>query len=249
MKAKSRQCGLTLMEMTVVIVVIALLVSFSMPTIRTFFSSLALSGGTKSLISASLASARAIAAKEQRYAGIRFQRRFQEDNKGPQYMIFIVHDQPNTNLSSGFRAVAGIKPIRLPETVGVMEFVGSDAEIDDSKITDKTTFSIVFSPGGKMVLHDVRVRNKDGRTDTDNTSKDDIFNTLDNVRIGIGMFVQDHRETSSNEPREEQSKNSFIIYDKTQFDRMKPDSRWSGYLKGLDVIYINPYTGTIISSD
>lgn len=247
MKAKPRQCGLTLMEMTVVIVVVALLVSFSMPTIRTFFSSMALSGGTKSIISASLASARAIAAKEQRYAGIRFQKRLQEDNKGPQYMIFIVHDQPNTKLSNGFRVVEGIQPIKLPEAVGVMEFVSSDAEIDDSKITDKTTFSIVFSPSGKLVIHGVRVRNKDGRTD--NASEDDIFNTLDNVGIGIGMFVQDHGRTSSDEPREEQSKNGFIIYDKTQFDKIKPDSRRSDYLDSLDVIHINPYTGTIISSD
>ena len=73
--------------------------------------------GTESLVSAALASARAMAAKEQHYAGIRFQ----QDSTGNQYMIFILHDFEKTGLSPGFRAIEGIKPIKLPENSRVMD--------------------------------------------------------------------------------------------------------------------------------
>jgi len=130
MKANSRQSGLTLTEEVVVIAVIAMLVVFGLPAVRTFFRSIESKGGARAMISASLASARAIAAKEQHYAGIRFQNRYEEDGKGCQYMIFIVHDPDKTNLANGFRAVEGINPIKLPDNVGVMEVMNDDYEID-----------------------------------------------------------------------------------------------------------------------
>ena len=272
MKAKPGQRGFTLVEMTVVIVVVALLVSLSLPTVRTFFNSLALSGGTRNTISAALAAARAIAAREQRYAGIRFQ----QDLKGHQYIIFIIQD-PEIG-AYFFRAVAGVQPIKLPETVGVMEFVESDAEIYDSELMDKTTLSVIFSPRGKLVIHEVQVRNRDGQRDTvanlSNTSHDDIFNKKGDVdkssqplrEMGmgneIGMFYQDDYFGQLDTPDypdvgpradlglgPELSRNRFIIYDKTQFAKIDRNRRWSDYLKDLDVIYINAYTGRIISAD
>ena len=113
MKAKSRQSGLTLMEMTVVMAVVAMLTVFGLPAVRTLLNSFESQAGARAMISASLASARAIAAKEQRYAGVRFQNRYQQDNKGCQYMIFIVQDP--SILAWGFRAVGGINPIKLPD--------------------------------------------------------------------------------------------------------------------------------------
>lgn len=246
MKAKPRQFGLTLMEQIVVIASVALLVSLGLPAVRAFLKSFESEGSTKAMISAALASARAIAAKEQHYAGIRFQRRYQQDGKGCQYIIFIVHDFDKTGLANGFRAVEGIEPIKLPDSVGVMEVVDRDSDIDDDdKVTDKTTFSIVFSPSGKLVIHPVRTRNRDGQS-SGTASKDDIFNTKDNVNDGIGMFVQDYGATSGEHPREESSRNSFIIYDRDIFEKVDEDSRHDGYLKHLKVIYINPYTGTMI---
>ena len=76
MKVKTNQPGLTLMETTVVITAAALLTVFGLPAVRTFLNSLESQGGTKAMISASLATARAIAAKEQRYAGVRFQKAY-----------------------------------------------------------------------------------------------------------------------------------------------------------------------------
>jgi len=228
--------------MTVVVAIVAMLVVFGLPAIRAFLNSFESEAGAKAMISAALASARAIAAKEHHYAGIRFQKAYH--SKGPleasQYMIFIVHDQPNTKLSNGFRAVEGINPIKLPDTVGVMDLrIGSDEinlneEIDEKKeLTDTTTFSIVFSPSGKLVIHDVRA--------TRNSSKDDIFNTFSKINNGIGMFVQD--EGADEEP----SRRSFIIYDRADFDKLNRNRRYDDYLRHLEVIYINPYTGTMIN--
>ena len=103
-----RSSGLTLTEMTVVIAVVALLTVLSLPAVRSFFASLANSGNARPMISAALSSARAIAAKEQRYAGIRFQTAYDPSKSAldaPQYMIFIVYDYDNTGLANGFRAV------------------------------------------------------------------------------------------------------------------------------------------------
>jgi hypothetical protein len=209
------------------------------------------------MISAALSSGRAIAAKEQHYAGIRFQNKYQQDGKGCQYMIFIVHDQPNTDLANGFRAVEGYEPIKLPDSVGIMDLminktekIDSDSKIDTpAEVNDTTTFSIIFSPSGKLVIHDVQVRNRDGQS-SGTASKDDIFNTLANITNSTephGMFLQDDYPLDGLD--KEPSRNSFIIYDKTVFEKLNPNSRYDDYLKDLaakEVIYINPYTGTMI---
>ena len=135
-------------------------------------------------------------------------------------------------MANGFRAVKGLQPIKLPDSVGVSEI---DAPED---INDTTTFSIVFSPSGKLVIHEVRTRNRDG-TDS---SKDDIFNTLAKITHPTnpyGMFVEDNGD--------EPSRNSFIIYDRDKFKAaFEKGPGWSDYLRNLDAIYINPYVGTII---
>lgn len=246
MKVKARQSGLTLMEMTVVIAVVALLAVFGLPAIRALVNSFESEGGAKAMISASLASARAIAAKEQRYAGVRFQNAYNPDDpdslKSSQYMIFIVYDD---EISKGFgqagnlgcRVAEGIQPIKLPNSVGVMEVVNGDSEIYDSEVTDKTTFSILFSPSGKLVIHDFWVK---GRNDDD-----DVFNSKANIsNKRIGMFLEDSYQSEGLE--KELSRNSFIIYDKTEFNKVDRTRRYDDYLRHLEVIYINPYTGTMI---
>lgn len=236
------------MEQTIVVACIAALVVLGLPAVRTFVKSFESQGSTKAMISAALASARAVAAKEQHYAGIRFQHKYQQDGKGSQYIIFIIHDFDKTELANGFRAVEGIEPIKLPETVGAMEVIDSDSDIDDAdEVTDKTTFSIVFSPSGKMVIHEVRTRNRDGERDTSPTvSYDDIFNKRAQVNSGIGMFYQDDYLTEGLD--EELSKNSFVIYDRNLFAKVDENRRYSDYLEHLEAeaIYINPYTGTMI---
>jgi len=229
------------MEEVVVVAAIALLIIFGLPAVRALFRSFEAEGGAKAMISAALSTGRAIAAQQQRYAGIRFQNKYQQDGKGCQYMIFIVYDseiphQKQGNL--GCRAAEGFKPIKLPDSIGVMEDVNSNSEVYDNELTDKTTFSIIFSPSSKLIIHGLWVRNRDG--DTGNGSKDDIFNSKSQVKNGIGMLFQD--ESGDIEP----SKNSFRIYDRNIFEKVDKNRRYDDYLKHLNVIYINPYTGTMI---
>ncbi len=279
MKAKSRQSGLTLPELTVVVATMALLAALGLPAIRTLSNSFQTQSGAKSLISTTLSSARAIAAREQHYAGVRFQ----QDSTGNQYMVLIVHDLDKTALSPGFRAVEGVKPIKLPETSIIMDLrvrtnrgTNATAAADpldgplqaghlndtnplnlgpDGKnvyVTDTSTFSIVFSPAGKLIVRNVRVRNRDGIYRPDNadpaqTSMDGVLNSPGNIaNHGVGRFVQDdYPELGLGA---EPSRNRFVICDRTQFDKLDAQGRFN-YLNGLELVNINPYTGTMISPD
>lgn len=298
MRKRSKQSGLTLPELAVVIATIALLVGFALPAVRMLLNSFETQSGATTLISTALSSARAIAAKEHRYAGVRFQK--VPDPEGPlnasQYMVFIIQDP--SIMAYGFRAVEGVKPLKLPDTVTVMDLTyvlnrnesnpvnpqqeiriddpsllitdaDRDAAIDEShEISDMTTFSVIFSPAGKLVTHGVRVRNKDGFVDSvSNTdiSYDDVFNKKEQVDRkyngfdrnanppGAGMFYQDDYYGTawpglSLGP--EPSRNSFvIIYEKDKFDQAYANRRvWSDYLTQTATkrIFINSYTGTMI---
>ena len=271
---------MTLPEMTVVVAIIALLTALGLPAIRALVNSFQTQSGAESLISAALASARAMAAKEQHYAGIRFQ----QDSTGNQYMVFIVHDFEKTGLSPGFRAIEGAKPIKLPENSRIMDLrvrtnhgmnwtdAGDPLDqplgaghLDDTNplnlvgpygknmyITDTSSFSIVFSPAGKLLVRTVRLRNRDGIYRPDNSvparlSTDDVLNSPVNIaNFGIGRFVQDdYAELGLGA---EPSRNRFVICDMTQFDELNATGRFN-YLNGLALVHINPYTGTIISPD
>jgi hypothetical protein len=263
MKTANRQSGRTLVEMAIVITTIVLLGGLGLPAIRSFIGSFESGAGAKAVISAALASARAIAAKEQRYAGIRFQKAYNPDFpldplKAGQYMVFIIND-PNIG-AYFFRAVEGLEPMKLPDTVGVMDYelikqkIISDPTWEPSSnhpvdVTDLTTFSIIFSPSGKLVRHDVRVRNRDGERDTSTTvSYDDVFNKKAQVDTGIGMFYQD--DYANLGLGLEESRRDFIIYDRREFKSAYDKGRaYSDYLSKFipnEVIQINPYTGTMV---
>lgn len=265
-----RQLGLTLIEMTLVIVTMALLMSFTMPAVRAFLNTFQSEGGTRAMISSALASARAMATKNQRYTGVRFQKLCLSRNPAspleglldaPQYMTFIVHEEPQkmNNLTIGFRVIEGLKPIRLPDTISVIDLSGitADAAIDeDSELSNATSFSILFSPSGKLTIHNVRVRNKDGvyqpnNDDTDplKTSLDDVFNSAYNInKYGLGMFIQDDYQNLG--LFEEPSRTSFVIYEKQKLDQVYKKGRaWSDYLATLSqsLLYVSPYAGQIVT--
>ncbi len=278
MKRKLGQSGVSLMEMTVVVSIVALLAVLAMPAVKALIGSFETAGSTRCMISAALSTARGIAAKEQHYAGVRFQKAYNPDDpnnplNASQYMIFIVND-PKIG-AYFFRAVDNLQPIKLPESIGVMDFtivigrkvqnpanptqqirlddplLGGNNRIDNElELADTTTFSIIFSPSGKVVIHGIRIRNRDGRTD--DSSTDDVFNTVNNVVAGIGRFYQDDY---FNPPPEgglgpEPSRNSFIIYETEKFKQAYNMGRaWTDYLNRLafeGMVCINPYTGTII---
>lgn len=249
MRTKSRQSGLTLIEMTVVVATIALLATLGLPAVRVLLDSFESQSGAKSMISAALSTARAIAAKEQHYAGVRFQ---QDLLRESQYMIFIIHDPALVDSSgynvplSGFRALEGSEPIRLPDQVDVTDRMvgalpddsvvsGSDAIDDDLEIVDMTTFSVIFSPAGKLIVRNVQVLR---RNDADMIFNDPLVKP---------MFEDDYDNTTF--PfQQESSRNSFTIYDGIQFDKLNAQGRFN-YLNSLELVYVNLYTGTMILPD
>jgi prepilin-type N-terminal cleavage/methylation domain-containing protein len=279
MKKQFRKSGVTLPEMTIVVAIVALLVGLTIPAANMLLNSFESKSGAQSTISAALASARAIAAKEQRYAGIRFQKRYDPVNPidASQYIIFIIQD-PNL-MAFGFRAVDGIQPIKLPDSIGVMDLtlvqriytpprynvtivetpINNDSLINNSaEISDTTTFSIIFSPSGKLVIHQVQVRNWNGHPDTstnNNFSYDDIFNKKGRVDAGLAMFYQDDYCGAWWSPWSGQnfglgpefSRSSFIVYETKILKQVNQNRRWTDYLNRLKAVYINPYTGTIVN--
>lgn len=238
--------------------VMMILAAATIPVARQLMKSFETSVGVRTLISAALCNARAIAAKEQRYAGLRFQR----DIKGNQYMIFIIHDPTLKPL--GFRAVEGKKPIKLPANIGIFDLklvtgralvggqwqyteidVDNDALLDDSSEftyfrNECTAFSIVFSPTGKLVVHEVRVLNR--------TNWDDVFNSAPNVDNNVGMFYEDDYPGLGFGV--ERSRKWFVVYDKNAFGAVSAGSRWTDYLEYLknnETVYVNPRTGEVIN--
>ena len=266
MKQEPRKPGFTLAEMLIVIASIAVLVGIGVPAVRALYNSFESTGGSRAVISAALASARAIAAREQRYVGVRFQKAFNADDPlnpfaESQYMVFIIHDYEKTGYAAGFRAVRGVKPIKLPDSVGVMDRyyrayysdaqksdflkVGSDADIlfpPLSRVRDLTTFCIIFAPSGKLMRHDVKVMAAG--------AGDDVFNEFDRVAVqGTAQFIQDSHPGLG--LGQEVSRTGFVIYDRRAFKQAYEKGRpYSGYLQSLlPEIPINPYTGTVLWRD
>jgi prepilin-type N-terminal cleavage/methylation domain-containing protein len=270
----AKRKGMTLTEMVIVIGIIALMVGLTLPVANMLYNSFESTGGVEAMINAALESAKSIAIKEQHYAGIRFQKRYDPANPDPlnasQYIIFIINEKNRNfthNLASGFYAVEGIQPIKLPDSIGVMDLeirtnwtnasmnvIGAQ-KIDDNQwidsteeLNDTTAFSIIFSPSGKLVIHGLRVRNRDGDTDGTETathSMDDTFNTIAKLNNSIGMFLQD--DYADRGYGAEMSRNSFIIYDTRKFKQeYKKGTPYSGYLNQLKPVFVSPYSGTII---
>ena len=115
-----KQFGMSLTEILVVVSIMAILMGISIPAAKQLMHSFESSAGVRHLINAALSNARAIAVREQTYAGVRFQ----EDAEGHAYITFIVHDPDpspdGTGLAYGFRAVMGRRPMKMPEDVGVL---------------------------------------------------------------------------------------------------------------------------------
>jgi prepilin-type N-terminal cleavage/methylation domain-containing protein len=250
-KKKLKYFGFSLVELIVVLGILAALAALAIPGIKAMQKSFD-STGADSMISTALSTARTLAIKNQRYAGLRFQKAYDSND---QYMIFIVNDNDiRKNMKYIFRAIEGYKPIKLPECIGVIDLKLDDDPIvlndninEEWELTDTTTFSIVFSPSGKLAIHDIEVRNRDGGDDNDKTSDDEIFNTYVKVTDSAnpaGKFLQDYNPRKEGLGRE-QSRKNFIIYEREKFDRSDTNQRFD-YLKTLKPNCLNPYTGEIL---
>jgi len=281
---RHRTIGLTLIETTLVVATMALLVGLALPAVKALVHSFQTESGVRSMIGAALNSARTMAVSRQRYVGVRFQKRCTSNDpldplKGlldaPQYMIFIMHDPQHTNLDNGFRAIEGLEPIKLPDLIGVLDLSPGDLARVSGKLagglSGATTFSIIFAPSGRLIVHDVRIRNRDGvyqpRNDPASTkvSYDDVFNSVDNICLyKEGIFIQDDyslvnpsRDGIELGLGEEPSVTNFVIYDAALVRTLYgahtgPDPDLANYLNTLRTqksIHVSSYTGQLISSD
>jgi competence protein ComGC len=248
---KKHRAGLTIIELLTVAGIIAVMVAISIPAIRAMQNSFD-STGTESMINAALSTARTLAISNQQYVGVRFQKEYDVNNptntNEDQYMIFIIYEEPKdmNNLTDAFRVIDGYKPVELPENTGAFDPALINNIDSDQKICDASKFSIIFSPAGKLVIHLVQTRNKDGATDGIE-STDVVFNTIDkfNVSSSCAQFLQDGSPDTAGD-HHEQSNSSLVIYNRQELGKYAPADRYSKYLKDLPVLYINPYTGGII---
>ena len=217
MRQNRKKTGWTLTELLVVVAIMALLLGISVPSAKKLLESFEGSSGARSLIDAALASARAIAVSQQRYAGIRFQ----QDSAGRQYLVFVIHDKQNTSLANGFRAVEGRKPMPLPKDIGVIsEKYKTNVELAvQGNYTEVISCSVVFSPAGRFVIHDVRFKGK--------------------MMLGTGTITL-------KDEKDYQSVNGFFIYDMKKLAAVPSNNRWDGYLKNTEVEFVNPYTGQLV---
>jgi prepilin-type N-terminal cleavage/methylation domain-containing protein len=271
MKIKNKQSGLTLVELLVVLGIIAAVIAISLPAINTMQKSFD-STGAEGMISAALSTARTLAISKRQYVGVRFQTSYDVNNvlDENQYMIFIVFDEEKTNWKCGFMAVEGYKPMKLPDNIGVIDKTikkyaerqvvkdcgGSYTENPltsfiaqyDPDIVDTMTFSIVFSPAGKLVIHEVRCRNNENLAN--DSSKDTVFNTQNNVEADppTGMFVEDYL-TDGLGLGVEKSRKIFYIYDRAKLRQITNQAdRWD-YISSIVASCVNPYTGGIIDKN
>ncbi|MCK4960319.1 MAG: prepilin-type N-terminal cleavage/methylation domain-containing protein [Planctomycetes bacterium] len=287
MNRLKRKAGFSLSELLVAMAVIMVLAGVAVPTIRHLIDAFESPKSIKNLVGAALANARAMAIRDSSYVGVRFQRAYDPQNpanplKWPQYMVFIIHDEPVTDKANGFRVMAGRQPIKLPKSMGIMDLmvrydVVAAVTIDDRPLiashlnddpgvanidpgganrclTDTSCFSIVFSPAGKLVIHDVWVKNKQPKSLWTANANDSVFNTMDAVIAGDAMFRQDYYPPYG--LGQEASRNNFLIYDIAEFEKIRVTTSMTysdvanarlAYLESLSRVYVSPYTGEIIN--
>ena len=71
MKFNHRQFGLSLIEETLVVAIVAVLLLLAVPAAKYLFNNIETPAGARAMIGSALNSAKAVAVREQRYVGIR----------------------------------------------------------------------------------------------------------------------------------------------------------------------------------
>ena len=246
MREHGRHFGFTLVEMLVVMALMAAVLALVLPAY-----SLIIEGAKQSqmdnAIKAALGAARTHAIKTQKYAGVRFQ--FDRDGwrKGRQYAVLI---EKGTDLSNTYQfvAVPNIRPLTMPKGMGVIVESGVNFDTDD-EILDGTTFSILFSPRGKLSVLTVQMYRRD--------DNDTIFGNQAAVQSNpepgeppAPLLYYDNNswdQTDSVSWAEyEPSMLGLYVFDVATIGGMKPGERYDRYVSKLAPVLINRYTGSII---
>ena len=199
--------ALSLIEMTVVVAIIALLAVAGIPAIKALYKSFETGLCSKALINSTLSCAKATAQKERNYAGVLFE---QKDNV--QLALPIIQEPNNRhridlNLDENtilFNNEKGRQPVNLGE-VSAIAPVYSDNNTKNILIGKPAV--VLFSPAGKLVIKDVAI----------------------------------YPDTA-----EYKSVRAFVIYDKSDWDKIKQTREKEIFIDNLKTFFVNVYTGRII---
>jgi prepilin-type N-terminal cleavage/methylation domain-containing protein len=247
MRVRPKKSGFSLTELLVAMSIIGILAGIGLPAVKQVVKAFESSDRVRDAVGAAMSNARARALARGKYTGVRFQR----NADGDQYMVFIEHDDTGSAPADGFRPVIGRNPIRLPRSGLVMDMnirtdilnasnpaylpLTTDAQIDTpQEIVDASTLCIIFSPAGKLVMHDVRIWEGAG----------DVFNIDTEVDLGNAILYIDSYPADG--LGEEVSRNHFVIVDKSKLNAAPVAERYTSYFQHLKPVYVNPYTGELI---
>lgn len=265
----TRPAGFTLVELLVVMAIIAVMAMLVLPGFTRMISSNK-EGAALNLIRAALVEAQVHAAQTQKYAGIRFQ--FDKNGwaDGRQYLVLI------ENITGDeYRAAPNAKPTALPEGIGVIDYSMlvqypvnqsqidnnnynlSDNDTNQYGLLGSTTFSILFSPTGQLVVKNLHIYRWD--------EYDQVFNNQALVEaIPIkGQLPPPLLYYDNNNPPSwgtkitnsalwcwyEPSAKGFYFFEVNKMlQDVNPGTRWSDYIGTVEVepVLINMYTGTIL---
>jgi len=264
-----RAAGFTLVELLTVMAIIAVMALLVLPGFTRMISSNK-EGAALNLIRAALVEAQVHAAQTQKYAGIRFQ--FDKNGwaGGRQYLVLIEKSSGSTNADE-YNAAPNAKPTALPEGIGVidysmlMQYPVNQSQIDDNNynlsdndtnrygLLGSTTFSILFSPTGQLVVKNIYINRWD---EYDQVFNSDYYVNLPPVKGQLPPPLLSHdrnwptqSEYGSDWCRQEDSAKGFYIFEVNKMlQDVNPGTRWSDYIGTVEVepVLINMYTGTII---
>jgi len=253
---KSGIRAFTLVEMLVVVVIVGLMMTIGMPALKGMFAGNRVSQA-RNLIRTMLSEAQSLAVTQQRYVGVRFQYDKDGWENGRQYAVLV--EKVAAGASIGiyeYNAVVNLKPMALPLGVGVISMVAqNDIDLDDTLnslakngdggIRDFTTFTIVFSPAGQMVVKDVEVRSR-------LTFFDSTFNSEFEVNRGVALLYMDRWSFPTVNLDGaiwnwgELSTTGMYLFEVEVMQGVDVNNRWDGYVRELEAMLINIYTGAVI---
>ena len=251
----------TIVELLVVMAIIGIIAAMALPALNSMITGQQASAA-RNLIRTALAQAQAHAAKSQKYAGIRFQFDKEGWRTGQQYLV-LIEKAPEGNGAYEYWAIPNARPIALPKGVGVIslgynddsllgDYIGHPYNSDNSNpgLADATTFTILFSPSGELVSKLVQAK--------DRNSSDVVFGDIAMVNRpktatpGPALLYGDNANSETYYPSwcfREMSARGFYLYQADAMQQTSPDYRFSNYVRSLEAVLINMYTGSLIDED
>ncbi len=126
MKIQRKYAGMSMMETTIVVAVIAIMAAVSSPVAKMITNAMDKNKDAQAMVSAALSTARNMAMEKQKHVGIRFQTAYIGNAANPydirplekgQYMVFVEKlkaGDSSVTMADGYRAVGGLRPIKMP---------------------------------------------------------------------------------------------------------------------------------------